>query len=62
MDLSACDKNGATPLHYAVHASEDVPKEESQKIVKMLLKRKVKVDAVDEDKRTPLIWASSSGL
>ena len=61
LELSVCDKNGATPLHYAVHASDDVPKEQSQRIVKMLLSKQVKVDTVDEDKRTPLIWAASSG-
>ncbi|ESO06233.1 hypothetical protein HELRODRAFT_64830, partial [Helobdella robusta] len=61
VELSTCDKNGATPLHYAVHGSDDVSREQSQKMVKMLLAKKVKVDAMDEDKRTPLLWAASSG-
>ena len=60
-DLSAMDKNGATPLHYAVHGNDDVTQAKSLKMTRMLLEKGVKVDAVDEDGRTPLLWAASSG-
>ena len=63
--MSYPDSHQAVPLHYAAQMCA-LPGEDSDSrlgllMLHKLLSKKVKVDCADEDKRTPLLWAASSG-
>ncbi|KAL5009293.1 hypothetical protein ScPMuIL_014874 [Solemya velum] len=57
-ELSQSDSHQAYPLHYAAQAGS---LRNGDKILKMMLDNKVRVDVVDADGRQPLLWAASSG-
>ena len=64
-NMSHPDSHQAVPLHYAAQMCA-LPGENSDSrlgilMLHKLLQKKVKVDCVDEDLRTPLLWAASSG-
>uniref|UniRef100_A0A915EJ02 Uncharacterized protein n=1 Tax=Ditylenchus dipsaci TaxID=166011 RepID=A0A915EJ02_9BILA len=54
------DAHGAYPLHYAT-VIEDVSVERASTMLHVLLKQGDNVNCVDNDNRTPLLWASSNG-
>ncbi|CAI2355234.1 unnamed protein product [Caenorhabditis sp. 36 PRJEB53466] len=49
-----------SPLHYAV-CTEDLPVETSQAILITLLRHGADPNALDTDKRTPILWCCSNG-
>ncbi|KAI0207561.1 hypothetical protein LSAT2_007772 [Lamellibrachia satsuma] len=64
-NMSYPDSHQAVPLHYAAQMCA-LPGEDSDSrlgllMLHKLLSKKLKVDCADEDKRTPLLWAASSG-
>jgi ankyrin repeat protein len=54
-DLNAKDKQGFTPLHWAVYESLLLP--EAQEVAKLLVVRGADVNARDREGSTPLFWA-----
>ena len=74
-DSATADIHGAYPLHYAAQMCGQLKKQGSSSstssasrssqqglaALKMLIDHGVAVDAVDQDGRQPLLWASSSG-
>ena len=54
--VSSKDKNGSTPLHYAMLARKNI-----REIAELLLANKAEVDAKDKNDLTPLHWAASEG-
>lgn len=64
--LNRPDSHNAFPLHYAAQmcgskAGEDADPRVGRRMLQKLLQKDVDVDCRDQDKRTPLIWAASSG-
>jgi len=68
VDLSAVDQDGATTLHYAAQlCSSQSPDSRQQtpgaglSILRVLLSAGMDADCRDDDGRTPLMWAATSG-
>ena len=64
--LNRPDAHNAFALHYAAQMcgakpGDDTDPKVGRKILSKLLQKDVDVDCRDQDKRTPLIWAASSG-
>ena len=70
-DVSLVDTDGATALHYAAQLSAshpgDSPRSDPSAVaaglaaLKVLLSSGIDPDGRDEDGRTPLMWAATSG-
>ena len=64
-DMSHPDSHNAVPLHYAAQMCAISGKDSDSRLgllmLHKLLSKKVKVDYADQDERTPLLWAASSG-
>ena len=60
-NLNGRDHSGATPLHYAAHGGDGVSNHTGVAMVEKLIAKKVQIDVKDEDERTALLWAASSG-
>ncbi len=65
-ELSRADVNEAYPLHYAAQmcgpAGEEADPKLGIKTLKKLLTKRLDFDCPDQDQRTPLLWAASSGV
>ena len=64
--LNRPDAHNAFALHYAAQMAgsrrgDETDPRVGKKVLDKLLTKDVDVDCRDKDKRTPLIWASSSG-
>jgi ankyrin repeat protein len=63
--LSVADGHSAYPLHYAAQMTgangEGSDPELGLQTLNKLLSKNVPVDCIDQDERTPLLWAASSG-
>lgn len=63
--LSSPDTHKAFPLHYAAQmcgtTGEGADPKMGLKMLNKLLSKKCHVDCADQDLRTPLLWAASSG-
>ena len=64
--LNRPDKHNAFALHYAAQMAgakrgEEVDPKVGKRVLAKLLTKDVDVDCRDQDKRTPLVWAASSG-
>ena len=63
--LSSPDTHNAYPLHYAAQmcgaSGDGADPKLGLKMLNKLLSKKVNVDCSDQDLRTPLLWAASSG-
>lgn len=63
--LAVADGHNAYPLHYAAQMTgtngEGSDPELGLQTLNRLLSKNVPVDSIDQDERTPLLWAASSG-
>ena len=64
--LNRPDNHNAFALHYAAQMAgakrgSDVDPKVGKRVLDKLLTKDVDVDCRDQDKRTPLVWAASSG-
>ena len=63
-DLSLVDQDGATTVHYAAQLSTSPPGDwpaAAMPTLRTLLSASADPDSRDEDGRTPLMWAATSG-
>ena len=64
--LAVADTHNAYPLHYAAQmcgaTGDGADPDLGLQTMNKLLAKKVPVDSMDQDERTPLLWAASSGL
>lgn len=65
-ELSQADNYDAYPIHYAAQmcegSTDGADPEKGLSVLRKLLSLNVQTDVKDQDGRTPLLWAASSGL
>ncbi len=59
--IHTADIYGAYPIHYAAQLCGDENANNGLEILKKLIEYNADINCLDEQKRTPFIWATSAG-
>ncbi len=59
--IQTADIYGAYPIHYASHLCGDEHSNKGLEILKKLIEYNADINCLDEQKRTPFIWAANAG-
>lgn len=59
--IHTADIYGAYPIHYAAQLCADEQTRKGLEVLKRLIELNVDVNCLDEQKRTPFMWAASAG-